>query len=218
MTCRHRRPRSADRRRPLVARGPAKGRRDYEAGHIPGAVFSTSTPTSPRRPDARAAIPCPRPRRSPHGSRGSGSATRRRRGLRRRRGDDRRAPVVDARRPGPSRASPCSTAGSRPGRRRRRADGGGARPGPGRLHPGRQLVADDRRATSSRPARQRRAHRRPCAGRAIEATPSPSTRSPATSRPPSAARAIGNLGPDGRFQPPEVLRARSRGCPMPATS
>ena len=114
-------PGPADRRRPLGPR-PARrrAREAYAAGHLPGAIFSTSTTTWPiRRLRAPGRHPAPLPGRFAAALARPGSAIGHvRRRLRRRRRLGRGAAVVDARRTSATRGWRSSTAASRRGSRR----------------------------------------------------------------------------------------------------
>ena len=195
------------------------GRRAYEAGHLPGAIFldldgDLALAPGPGRAGPPSAAGAGRLRPPPGGRRDR--LGRPRRGLRRRRRLGRRAAVVDARRPRSSR---------RRGRPRRRAPGLGRRRR--RAHDGRPGAT--RRAADPRPGRpldERHRARRPA--RRGSARSSCSTRAsapryrgevePIDAYPghiPTAVNAPtdGNLvEPAGRFLAPAELRAGSRAC------
>ena len=192
-----RRPEPADRRRPLVARRP--GRRagaTTPRRTCPGAIF-VDVDTDLAAPRARAGTRSPP--RPPSRARMARARVRRRqrhRRLRRRGRHDRRAAVVDARRPRPRRRPPA----------RRRDPGVDARsagaltadvPSP---PPGRLTLADAWSRTidagrARRAARERRRHRRPRAG--------------ALPRRGRAGRPRRGPHPDGA-QPPERRQPRRR--------
>ena len=186
---------------------PGKGRRDYDAAHLPGAVFVDAGPRprggGGRRPPSP---PLPGRLRGAHGADSASATTARSSPTTTRAAPSRRAcggcstTWVTA-------TSASSTAGSPRGSRsvarsRRRST----------PHPRARLTLRDgwtrvidRDGLVARGCGDRRAHRRPRAralsrrGRAgrRRARPHPDGRQPADA---------GNLGPDGRFLAPDVLR------------